>query len=158
MVRMLFPVLLANEKSKNFTQNYHNLRNIRLYLDLFSCTEISGSQCQVFWIIQDRLPTLTNPQCNISLILDHSTCHKPNKSKMRSCDELLQPFFAAQGFVVLDGGLATELERRGADLKGANGLILDYDLYIMNHRKVNLCDSAHIVISSLQITCGQPNY
>ncbi len=44
---------------------------------------------------------------------------------MRSCDELLQPFFAAQGFVVLDGGLATELERRGADLKGANGLRFD---------------------------------
>jgi len=29
----------------------------------------------------------------------------------------LQPFLAYQGFVVLDGGLATELEKHGADLK-----------------------------------------
>ena len=31
----------------------------------------------------------------------------------------LSPIFSSQGFIVLDGGLATELERRGADLSDA---------------------------------------
>jgi len=46
-------------------------------------------------------------------------------------------FFAAQGFVVLDGGLATELERRGADLRdplwSARALLENPDLIRLVH-------------------------
>jgi len=35
----------------------------------------------------------------------------------RAAAVTLSPILASQGFVVLDGGLATELERRGADLR-----------------------------------------
>src|SRR3954462_1632785 len=36
---------------------------------------------------------------------------------MMSENNPLTPFFEAQGVVILDGALATELERRGADLR-----------------------------------------
>ena len=37
---------------------------------------------------------------------------------MAKLEQLWQPFFEQAGVVILDGGLATELERRGADISG----------------------------------------
>ena len=51
---------------------------------------------------------------------------------------MIDPFAAYPGFVVLDGGLSTELERRGADLRdplwSARVLVEDPDLIVEVHR------------------------
>jgi homocysteine S-methyltransferase len=67
---------------------------------------------------------------------------------------VIDPFAAYPGVVVLDGGLATELERRGADLRdplwSARVLVEDPDLIVEVHRAYTDAGADVVIAASYQ--------
>ncbi|MCS7046635.1 MAG: homocysteine S-methyltransferase [Gemmataceae bacterium] len=76
---------------------------------------------------------------------------------MSTRSDLWQPFFEQAGVVILDGGLATELERRGADLSGplwsAKALIDNPELIRQVHEDYFRAGADVGISASYQASC-----